>query len=347
MIQISPAVFATLDHTPKGLQTALQHAIELEHATIPPYLYALYSIRPESVRDGRNATCYALLRSVVLEEMQHMVSACNLLNAVGGKPAIDTEKFVPPYPGPLPGSVENQLIVRLRRFSIDQVRDVFMEIEEPEPGPRLTDGGTTADRGLTIGAFYQNIANHIAEMGASIFTGDRSRQVTELFGGRRVVAVTDLATARQAIDVIVEQGEGSSSSPFDDPGDTELAHYYKFKEIVRGRRLILHPGGSSLFKFAGDPISFDPNGVWPLVDDPRTETYEAGSQARRASDIFNYTYTNILKVLHRAVTGEPGLVTDSVRLMESLRYQAVDLMSMALPSGEHAGPTFEYQPVCP
>jgi hypothetical protein len=45
MITLKAELFDNLNGTLKGLQSALQDAIELEHSTIPPYLYALYSIR--------------------------------------------------------------------------------------------------------------------------------------------------------------------------------------------------------------------------------------------------------------------------------------------------------------
>ena len=91
-----------------------------------------------------------------------MLSACNILNAVGGAPRLDHEKFVPHYPGSSPGSVEGQLIVRLRLLSIDQVHDVFMEIEEPEDEQPVTDGHTTQP--LTIAAFYRKIGKRIATL---------------------------------------------------------------------------------------------------------------------------------------------------------------------------------------
>jgi hypothetical protein len=110
-----------------GLKSALQLAIELEHATIPPYLCALLSIK-----QGRNREVAGLIRSVVIEEMLHMALACNLLNAVGGAPVIDRPGFVPRYPGHLPAGLRPDLTVGLRRCSIDQIRDVFMSIELPD-----------------------------------------------------------------------------------------------------------------------------------------------------------------------------------------------------------------------
>src|SRR5687767_925385 len=128
MITIKRELFEALESGDKqAVLSALQQAIELEHSTIPPYLYALYSLVP-----GKNDSIAEIIESVVVEEMLHMTLVSNILNALGGSPQIDSPDFVPDYPGPLPGSVESQLIVGLAPFSIDLVHDVFMTIEEPE-----------------------------------------------------------------------------------------------------------------------------------------------------------------------------------------------------------------------
>jgi rubrerythrin len=75
MIRLKPQLFADLDGTVEGLRRALQHAIELEHATIPTYLYALYSIKP-----GTNPEIVWLIKSIVSEEMLHLSLDCNILN---------------------------------------------------------------------------------------------------------------------------------------------------------------------------------------------------------------------------------------------------------------------------
>src|SRR5436190_1750680 len=115
MIKLKPELFAALDSR-EGLLAALQQAIQLEHATIPTYLYALYSIKPDS-----NKKIQQVLLSVVTEEMLHMALACNMLNAIGGSPVIDQPQFIPHYPGPLPGADENYLSGPLGRFSLDLV----------------------------------------------------------------------------------------------------------------------------------------------------------------------------------------------------------------------------------
>lgn len=97
MINIRAELFNDLDASVEGLHRALQNAIELEHATIPPYLYALYSLKP-----GVNLEIAGLIKSVVLEEMPHMALDCNILNAIKGTPKIDEPCFLPKYPGHLP-----------------------------------------------------------------------------------------------------------------------------------------------------------------------------------------------------------------------------------------------------
>merc|ERR1712137_981814 len=60
---------------------------------IQPYLSAMYSMDDDS-----NAAASWLLHSVVIEEMLHMTTMANVLNAVGGTPCINHSASVPHYP---------------------------------------------------------------------------------------------------------------------------------------------------------------------------------------------------------------------------------------------------------
>lgn len=350
MIELKSTVFASLQQGDvQGLRDALQQAVMLEHATIPAYLYALYSIRPDSLTADRNLEVYSLLRSVVLEEMVHMSLACNVLNAVGGHPVIDHPDFIPRYPGPLPGSVESGLTVGLGRFSKEIVHDVFMVIEEPEDPlqfPVLKAGLEAAPEPRTIGQFYAAIGERIKELGESAFTGKAGLQVSGMPFFPEVTPVTDVKSALAAIDLIVEQGEGTATSPLDP--EHEVAHYYKFAEIWHGRRLIATPDPDPRkpqFAYAGPPIPFDPSGVWPVVANPHADLYPAGSTAAYANNTFNFTYTSLLRSLHATFNGQPGQMNAAIGLMESLKQQAIGMMSTPLRDGTTAGPTFQYQPV--
>jgi Ferritin-like len=335
MIALRASLGENLD-TAKGARTALQQAIELEHATIPAYLYALYSLVP-----GRNEAIAELVRSVVIEEMSHMALAANVLNAIDGKPVIDHPKFVPSYPGPLPGSVESGLVVPLKPFSLKLVEHVFMVIEEPEHPHKYPAATAAAEAPLTIGRFYRAISDRLEE---GMFTGHPSRQVTLDFGSVQVVPVTNVDGARAAIEDIVEQGEGTATSPLDE--ERELAHYYRFAEIAKGHALV--PDPQSGFSYTGDPIAFDPDGVAPLVANPNLAGYPVASQAHRRCATFNYTYTSLLRTLHAAFNGKPDRIDAAIGLMESLKVQALDMANgPRLPDGSAPGPSFEYQPENP
>ncbi|MEV4180647.1 ferritin-like domain-containing protein [Streptosporangium canum] len=78
-----------------SLREHLQWAVELEHATLPPYLCALYSLDPE-----RTPEATEVVSSVFAEEMLHLTLAANLLNAVGGRPRLDMPRMLPPHPLP-------------------------------------------------------------------------------------------------------------------------------------------------------------------------------------------------------------------------------------------------------
>jgi hypothetical protein len=341
MIRLQPGLIANLS-SHEGLKTALQQSIMLEHATIPAYLYALYSIKPSA-----NGEIQRLILSIVLEEMLHMSLACNILNAIGGAPVIDDPGFIPRYPGPLPGSVEAALSVPLARLSLDLIQNVFMVIEEPEDPIHFPASELALATGppLSIGSFYRAIEGQIKAQGQAIFVGDRARQVTHGFPAAELFAVTDVDSAVKAIDLIVEQGEGTKRSPLD--REHELAHYYRFAEISHGRELqpdSQAPGG---FSYSGPSIPFDPGSVWPAVLNPKAANYPAGSIAQNACLNFNYGYTSLLKSLHATFGGQPGQLASAIGLMESLKEQAMNMMEIQLGDGTTAGPSFEYQPVNP
>ena len=341
MIYLKPQVLAALD-SPGGLQSVLQNAIELEHATIPTYLYSLYSL------GNSNQQIQSLVLSVVIEEMLHFALACNILNAIGGAPAIDKPEFIPTYPGPLPGGVESGLVVHLKRFSLDHVHDTFMAIEEPEH-PLNFPVAAAAEQAMTIGQFYSRIDQEIVKAGQGIFTGDRSRQVTSGFPSTELFAVTDVASASKAIDLIKEQGEGTSTSPLDPEHD--LAHYYRFAEIWHGKTLVpVHdppPGtpDNQKYRYEGNPIPFDAAGVIPVIDNPKASRYPASTQAHYLNDNFNNTYTNLLRALHLTFNGRPDRIDSAIAIMHSMRELAMEMMTVPFDDEGHAGPSFEYRPV--
>ena len=346
MILLAPQLSA-MSQSMDTIPDALRIAMRLEFATIPVYLYALYSLDTDDT--GKNQAIHDLLRTVVIEEMLHMAQVGNILNALGAPPQLNSPDMVPTFPNPLPGGVEAQLTVGLKPFSLEAVTDTFLVIEEPEHP--LDFPIAAAAPPLTIGRFYANINQTIQAADPGIFVGDPPRQVAAQSHGTGIFKVTDKASVAQAIDLIVEQGEGTTSSPNALNGD--FAHFYRFQEIKEGRKLIKNPNAvptdppDQQFVFsdsAADAIPFDASGVRPLRESPKAADYAPGSPERLACDAFNVTYTKLLKGLHDAFNGQPNKLGATTATMFQLSSKAAELANIRLADGTHAGPSFEFVP---
>ncbi|MFI5137525.1 MAG: ferritin-like protein [Sphingobacteriales bacterium] len=325
------------------LKSALQTAIELEHSTIPPYLCALYSIK-----DGTNDIATGIIRSIVVEEMLHMILAANILNAIGGTPKIDKEHFIPAYPGSLPDS-DNSFIINLMKFSKESV-EVFLRIEKPEPTrehPKVKDYHTIGQfyQGLMLGIEYVN--DHTE--GGIFLTGPevQKRQITpeHYYGsGGVIVPVYTIDDARLAIEEIVGQGEGIDDTIEDSDQKLfgqgiEYAHYFRFNEVLQERMYCENdtPKGGP----TGEKITVDWDAVHNMVTSPKVKEYEGFPELYEKARSFNQTYTQLLDNIHCACDGKPELLMKGIGLMYQLKYKAVELMNIPFKDGYMAGPTFE------
>lgn len=326
------------------LHKYLQSAIELEHATIPPYLTGLYSIKLNS-----NQEAAKIILSVVRQEMLHMTIAANVLNAIGGHPVINQPGFIPTYPGPLPMNVDDGLIVNLQPLSKDVLKNTFMRIEEPEDPinfPVKTNFTLLETQQFaTIGQFYQAIIDKLEEFGPGCITGDCRQQVvnTQWFPSTQLFAIANLDDAVKGLTLIVQQGEGTSKSPLD-PEDTP-AHYYRFAEIFYGKRLVKDPSEPKGYSYSGESIPLEEDKIWNLVENSKAENYQPGTNARRLVNQFNYTYTSLLNGLHKTFNGEPNYLNTVMGLMFELKLQAQEMVEITDPySNQQVAPSFEYQP---
>jgi hypothetical protein len=336
MLKIKPITITDL----ASLQSALQKAIELEHATIPPYLTAYYTLRGTS---AGGAAARQILHSIVVEEMLHMHLACNILNAIGGAPVINAPGFIPTYPGPLPMGIggADGLSVGIKRYSKTTVQNTFMEIEEPE-NPIHIPVKTTLAEAIgpsyeTIGQFYAAIGAEITKQGNSIFTGDPGRQVPG------ATIVKDVASALAAIATIVTQGEGTPTSPADSP--TEYAHYYRFEELFMGMRIVVDP--SSPIGYSFDPnqkiVVDDIADVTQMADNPQTVDLSSNWRAGQLADECDAIYTKLLNALHIGFNGQPGWIDrNAVSVMFEFKNSIEELLQQQLAGGLYAGPRFLY-----
>ncbi|MPY24570.1 ferritin-like domain-containing protein [Shewanella sp. YLB-07] len=322
-----------------ALRRHLQTAIEIEHATIPAYLCALYSIKV-----GSNAFAYQAIQSVVMEEMLHMILAANILNAIGGAPAINSRDFVPKYPGYLPHS-DQAFLVPLQKLSRDTI-EVFLKIEKPS----ASDAPAQYDEWSTIGQFYAAISEALTAVDASteggIFHGDNSKQLTEndYYGaGGTLFAVTNLTSALLAIEEIVGQGEGICDTIYDTDvyfGEAiDYAHYYKFNELKHER--CYQEGDKPQDAPTGAPLHIAWSEVHNMQPNPKMADHPVGSPLWQQSRDFNVSYTALLDRLHDSCNGQPELIKQAIPIMFELKYKAQALMNTPLGNGMTAGPSFE------
>jgi len=311
--------------TPDQLREHLAVAMRVELSTIPPYLYAMYSIRDPHAEASR------LIMSIVAEEMLHLALAANLLTAVGGEPCFLDADLQPSYPSLL-AHHRPDLPMHLAPASVALVRSTFMVLERPGAAAAPPE----ADDYHTLGQFYAAVESAFEELSAigPLFApGAEARQLAghhmygpvefdaEDSGG--LVLVTDLASAKEAIEVIVHQGEGLGEHRWADPAHQELTHYAKLARIGRGTV----------------PIG----AVLPVRTDPRSADYPA--HVRPVSDLVNATYRalfHVLDALYRPVVDRRPLVRALYGLMAgTLGPLARHLTTMPLGDGTVAAPTFE------
>lgn len=331
----------------------LSLAMQLEHATIPPYLLALYSIHP-----GTNADATHVIRTVVVEEMLHLTLAANILNAVDGKPNLTAPDFVPQYPTALPDG-ETDFKVDLQRFSKEAIT-TFLNIERPGQAPneksriiRRSGQKSFVSHGLqdpelhfySIGEFYAEIGRGIAYLAKTVgperlFSGDPAKQATAEYyysGGGELFAVTDLDSACAAIDLISGQGEGLGGAIYDK--EHELAHYYRFDQLRLGQ---YYQPGDKPGAPSGPALKVDWDATYPILKNPRVKEYGEG-ELYAAATAFNQSYAQFLALLTQAYNGKPQLLLDAVPQMFRLRDKITQLIRNPLPGkpGVNAAPTFE------
>lgn len=233
----------------------------------------------------------------------------------------------------------------------------------------------------TIGGFYNHILNalgNLTECGRnnSIFTGDPNRQVDfrhwSVHG--HTLAVNNYFTAVEAIQDIIEQGEGSSPCnpvAWDTGKKKDLSHYFLFYSVAEKHEIQVAEATSppddndddaaddvvdfsklcnGTYYFNGSKIPFDPEGVWPMVPNPRMSKYTAGSTAYRRAERFNQVYTKLLKSLEDVFNGHPDSLKDALGLMYSVDLHLRNLVGTPIDDngdpdvGPNAGPPFDFTP---
>ena len=322
------------------LKKALQLAVQLEFFTIPPYLVGFWS-----VKDPRDPVAVAI-REVLVEEMLHMSLVCNMLKAIGGKPLIANKNVVPKYPSAMPGGVKPDLKVHLEGLNENSIQ-VFMEIEEPEEDIALLERvETREDTYPRIGAFYDAIFEAFKHINPKI---TRAGQLEGYFGESRDHGGEDISKnigniedVKAAIDLIKDQGEGTSQSVADE--DTgELAHYYRFKEIHVGRKIVWVPDREQWVHQGGKvempdcwPVGRVPKGGYKKKNVP-DDTWQLMAE-------FDLIYSDVLRKLDSAwCDGDQGSLHTAMELMmDRMPSLAREIMQVEKGPSHNFAPSFKF-----
>jgi hypothetical protein len=342
----------------------LGQACELEHGLLCEYLYAQFSLKRD-VAEGVTPDQLARIRAweqtiidVTKQEMLHLALATNILTAIGAAPHFDRPNF-PILCGWYPSDVE----IALLPFGEQALRH-FMFLERPE-GMSLRDaeafliaGDATPPRNddetnltagpaewHTVGHLYRGIEAGLAHLvdrhgEDEVFIGPPGAQATtQVFEWTDLTAVTDLASATRAIEVIVTQGEGAR-------GDWVNSHFGKFVGVledfvsVRAADPAFEPARPVIPAFLRHPPDV---GEAPLIEDPLT---------RRVAALFNAVYELTLQLqaryfVHHGETPEEleTLATTVKHVMNWVTRQLGPVLT-TLPvgpalAGRTAGPAFE------
>jgi CDGSH-type Zn-finger protein/uncharacterized Fe-S cluster protein YjdI len=320
----------------------LAEAAAVEHSLMCSYLFAAWSLKRDE-GDGLTAEQKAavqrwkrIITSVAIEEMTHLTLANNLLVSIGAGPHLSRPNFpVPPtyYP--------TGIVVELARFT-PAVLDHFIFLERPE-GKELNDAAEfvhkldyhrTQPKGrlmpsaqdyTTQGHLYRGVrhgldvlAHHIGEQ--ALFCGDVGSQIgpgdASLPG---LSLVTDLKSAEDAIQTIIEQGEGA-------PAHSENSHYARFMQVRHEYDAFV----------AADP-TFDP--AFPVAHNPvmrkpldaHNRVYIDAHEAAQVLDFANSLYGHMLRCLVQAY-GRGSEDTEGKRLFVGA---AIDLMELLPTTAEH------------
>ena len=332
--------------TVEQLHVHLYQAAQVELSTIPLYLYAAYSIQTAGdYQWDPGISAFRTIRSVVIEEMLHLCLARNMMVATGA-PAFSfyDEDFVTEYPSPMLHRKPN-LMLHLEPCTKRLMERVFMPLELPEK----TSAPPQAHHYNTLGQFYAAITDGLERLsGPRLWKNPRgdlqySTSYWNQDGGGKPVCVLDLPSALQAIQTIVEQGEGANP---DDPmvplhpadpqfGYTEYSHYAKFRRIAEGI----------------DPI----HDLWPVPKDPKAADFDG--PVRKLAELFNAAYCYVLCMIDALYTTSAdtvvagkrspryGLERTFIAAMGGLLFPIADVLvrqPAKKGSRQHAAPTFEF-----
>ncbi|MFF4160224.1 ferritin-like protein [Streptomyces sp. NPDC001678] len=337
----------------------LADAARIELSTIPPYLYAAYSIKTSGYSQwAQGASAQRTLIGIAIEEMLHMALVRNVMTAtkcevVDGKEfRFYSEATIPTYPGDMLHRVP-PLTLHLQRISTAAVEG-FMEVELPETRQQQA-SKPSDDEYHTLGELYDAIGKGIVTLSDQIKWGPENTRWQQQYqrgywnqwgGPPKPLPVVDEGSALDALYIIVEQGEGA-------PDENEDSHYQKFTRVrdhVDGIGVVYDDSGKQKYTIdSGD------DAVWPVVTDPKAT--DCTGPVQTLAQLSDAAYCYVLALLDKLYqtpaddpaphTADPksvryGLERGFVAAMQGVLSPVAGLLVSTPLDGGNAGPTFGY-----
>lgn len=375
-----------------SLKESLQAAIELELSTIPPYLTSALCIKPNSNRSSfqiihsvymeemlhmilANNVLKAIGGSVELKEKNVPDYPRELMFNSGPN---DTREVNIQLEGFTENAIDTFMQIELPEDE-ENIKNRRKELIELMKQPRRLKGITSEitqqylkelqDNNVedeadipagTIGEFYEDVKQHLItfceEIGEeNVFIGDPKDQITQDFywgsGGKPIVVKT-LENACDAIDLIIEQGEGSKGHVGD--GDhslfndrEEIAHYYRFEEIKLGK---YYHGNDQPGHPTGDDFNVDFDDSYPIKVNCTVDDFKNTPKLISLNEEFNKHFTLMLQGLEKGMNGQmksiyPAIMNDmhQMAMIGSEMVQTPILDENGHSKGVNGAPTYKWE----
>lgn len=297
-----------------GLAEHLHAAAQVELSTIPLYLFSLYSLKVGG--HSQWSAPRGVLRSltgIAIEEMLHLTLVRNLMVAIGAGQRIKfyDPAFIPKYPRNMLHRYNRhdekgpEILLELRRLSKSHV-STFRRVEMPDRvdqrAKTFTPHPNRPGQYASLGEFYRAIELGFVLLEDKIkwdignVRKQYSRGFWNEYGHGKPIRVYDLTTALAALELIIEQGEGSAEDRKRTPvglGMEDFTHYEKFRRIEQGEEGIGAGDGSSKHEISID----DPRVTWPVVPNPQIDKFTRYPGIHSLMELFNAAYCYTLCLL--------------------------------------------------
>ena len=332
----------TRDH----LLATLAEAAELEHNLMCMYLFAIFSLKNSEAEDLSRAELTAVKRwrklilDVAIQEMGHLALVGNLTTAIGGNAHFQRNNF-PVRPGHFPA----EFVMHLRKFD-QETLDHFIFLERPETEDIADDEHSEQtlkyERGSprqrlaafvgdyeTVGELYHAVAKGFKYLSKdlgqkTLFCGNPNLQIgpadVQLEG---LDIITNEVSAKQAIQKIVEQGEGAVS--------TKGSHFETFSTIRDEYEQLLkaNPRFAPARPTVTNPVMRKP------MPDERGVVWVTHPVSEKYMDLSNGLYNLMLRFLiqiysqsERAPHGKSKLLSSAFSTMHALSASASVLSAL-------------------